>query len=70
MSPYKALYGVRPPLLPAYSFEDSKVESVNELLQKRNEIHRELRINLQHAQDRMKKFADLNRKEKEFQVGD
>lgn len=33
MSPYKALYGVNPLLLPIYKARDSMVDSVDELLQ-------------------------------------
>lgn len=69
MSPYQALYGVKPSLLPAYNFGDSAVDSVDELLKKKEEIQEHLKLNLQKAQNRKKQCADLKRKKKEFQIG-
>lgn len=55
MSLYEALYGVKPSLLPGYNPEDSNVETVDELLQKREQVQQQLIVNLKLAQQRMKK---------------
>lgn len=52
MSPYQALYGVKPPLLPAYVPGGIAVEEVDELLKKPEEVHQRLKLNLQRAQER------------------
>lgn len=70
MSPYKALYGVDPPILPGYSRGSSSVESVDTLLSTRQELRDQLRANLEEAQRRMKRYADKKRREKVFSVGD
>lgn len=70
MSPYQALYGVSPSLLPAYTLGTSLVESLDDLLSKEKEVRQHLVRNLQKAQARMKKFVELRRKEKEFKVGE
>lgn len=61
MSPYEAVYGVKPNLLPGYQLGAASVQSVDELLQRRAEVHQQLRINLQVAQTRMKRQADTKR---------
>lgn len=58
-----------PLLLPAYTAGSSLVDSVDELLKKREEIQEQLNLNLQMAQERMKQNADKKRKEKEFHIG-
>lgn len=62
MFPYQALYGVNPSLIPAYNHGTSTVNSMDELLLKRKEIHQQLKFNLQRAQERMKKNAYFKRK--------
>ncbi|KAF7806156.1 Ty3/gypsy retrotransposon protein [Senna tora] len=47
----------------------SNVDSVDELLKKREELQHQLRENLLKAQRRMQKFADRRRKDVSFQVG-
>ncbi|WVZ08755.1 hypothetical protein V8G54_022101 [Vigna mungo] len=70
MSPFKALYGRDPPLLLKGSTIPSKVQSVNQLQQERDEILRELKENLCKAQDQNKVQANKHRRAVEFQVGD
>ncbi|WVZ02752.1 hypothetical protein V8G54_023558 [Vigna mungo] len=70
MSPFKALYGRDPPLLLKGSTIPSKVQSVNQLQQERDEILRELKDDLCKAQEQNKKQANKHRREVEFQVGD
>lgn len=57
MSPYEAVYGVKPNLLPGYSPGEANVETVDELLQLREKVHQLLKNNLQVAQHRMKKIG-------------
>lgn len=49
MSPYEAVYGVKPNLLPGYSPGEASIDSVDELLQLRKQIHNTLRVNLHFA---------------------
>lgn len=70
MSPYQALYGFNPPKLPDYSAGLSSVDSVDALLRIRQDIREQLRVNLELAQLRMKKYADGKRRDKQFVVGD
>ncbi|WVZ22534.1 hypothetical protein V8G54_001078 [Vigna mungo] len=65
-----ALYGRDPPLLLKGSTIPSKVQSVNQLQQERDEILRELKDDLCKAQEQNKKQANKHRREVEFQVGD
>lgn len=49
---------------------ESKQPEVQDFLQSRQTMVQLLRENLISAQDRMKKFADLKRSDREFVVGD
>ena len=69
-SPFQALYGYSPPQLPLGSPPKSQIEAVNTLLKERHESIHRLRENLVNAQDRMKKYADRSRTEREFASGD
>lgn len=69
MSPYEAVYGVKPNLLPSYSTGEASVDTVDSLLQRRKDIQQQLQTILL-AQKQMKKQADLNRKDKTFHVGE
>jgi transposase InsO family protein len=68
MTPFEAVYGIPPPRLMSYVPGTTAVESVDVLLKERAQLITLLRHNLQQAQDRMKKFADL-RSERQFEVG-
>lgn len=70
MAPFEIVYGRTPPAFTPYSPGDSRVEAVDQELKRRHTIIKELRSNLQNAQDRMKRNADLKRKPFEFNVGD
>lgn len=59
MSSFQVVYGRPPPEIINYKLGDSCIESVDVLLQKRDQLLRELRSKLQAAQDRMKKYDDL-----------
>lgn len=69
-SPFEIVYGRSPPALNPYSSGDSMVEAVDQELQRRQLIIKELRGNLLSAQERMKLNADRKRKQLEFEVGD
>ncbi|KAJ4764940.1 polyprotein [Rhynchospora pubera] len=69
-SPFHALYGYQPTLLPLGDVVRSTDGAVNSLLKDRQRALSQIRDNLLKAQDRMKKYADLKRTERQFQVGD
>ncbi|KAF7811847.1 Transposon Ty3-G Gag-Pol polyprotein [Senna tora] len=66
MTPFQALYGVNPAPLPSYSAGSVNVETLEDLLIVREQLHEQLRAHLLKAQNRMKKFADKKRKEAVF----
>ncbi len=70
MAPYEALYG-RKCRTPLYWTElsEKKIHGVD-LIQETKEKARLIRDSLKAASDRQKSYADLKRKEIEFQVGD
>jgi hypothetical protein len=70
MSPFEAVYGVPPPNMTSYIPGTTKVQAVDNLLQTREVIMRDLRRNLLEAQTRMKSRADLHRREVTYDVGD
>jgi hypothetical protein len=69
MTPYEAVYGVPPLRLLSYFPGTTRVEAVDEVLRNREQIIHLLQHNIKQAQQRMKKYADLRRSEREFQVG-
>jgi hypothetical protein len=69
MTPFEAVYGVPPPRMLTYIPGTTKVAAVDETLRSREQILELLQHNLQHAQQRMKKYADLHRQEREFAIG-
>lgn len=70
MTPHEAVYGKPPPVVSSYIPGTTAVDAVDTTLRERDAILRQLRQNLQVAQDRMKYFADKHRTEREFQPGD
>jgi hypothetical protein len=70
MSPFQALYGFRPPQITEVVLPDDTEEEATGLLQRRQLANDLIRDNLIKAQERMKKYADKNRKEREFQIRD
>lgn len=66
MTPFQAVYGRAPPEFIEYRTGDSNVEAVDILLNQRDALLRELKINLQAAQDRMKRYVDQKRRLIEF----
>jgi len=70
LSPFEFVYGYPAPKLIPYTPGTTQIQEVENTLKTRDEIIRILRANLQLAQDRMKKFADIKRTERSFDVGD
>lgn len=70
MSPFEVVYGRAPPTFLDYSEGTSRVASVDNLLAKRDQLLKSLKVNLERARQRMKLQADKHRTEREFEVGD
>jgi hypothetical protein len=68
MTPYEAFYGQPLPRLLSYVHGTTNVAAVDELLRTREQILALLQQNIQQAQQRMKKFADLRRSERTLEV--
>jgi ribosomal protein L21E len=63
------VYGVPPPRLLSYIPGTTLVQAVDEVLRNREQILSILHHNLHHAQQRMKKYADIKRTKRKFEVG-
>ena len=70
MTPFKAVYGREPPPLIKYSINNQDPPSVQEQLVQRDAILHKLKMNLQRAQQHMKKYADERRKPFQLAIGD
>ncbi|KAJ3699288.1 hypothetical protein LUZ61_002993 [Rhynchospora tenuis] len=70
MTPFQALYGYQPTLLPLGDVIRSSNQAVNGMMRDRQQVLSQLKENLVKAQARMKKNADLHRCERHFAVGD
>ena len=70
ITPFEAVYGKPPPSLLTYVPGTARVQAVDEYLQDRDQILRELRRNLQISQERMKTQANQHRREVSFNIGD
>ncbi|KAJ3696419.1 hypothetical protein LUZ61_000124 [Rhynchospora tenuis] len=69
-SPFFALYGYHPTLLPLGDVLKTGDTTVNSMLQDRQQVLSQIKDSLVKAQSRMKKYADLKRTERQFQKGD
>ncbi|KAA0051271.1 ty3-gypsy retrotransposon protein [Cucumis melo var. makuwa] len=70
-TPYAVVYGQPPP--PIISYGQTRTtpnDSVEHQLQSRDEMLKALKRHLQHAQERMKKFVDIHRRDVVFDIGD
>ncbi|XP_061346538.1 uncharacterized protein LOC133292177 [Gastrolobium bilobum] len=70
MSPFQTVYGKCPTLIPHYNKEDVKLEAVDTMLQDREVVINQLKMQLQRAQQGMKDKTDRHRQERMFNVGD
>jgi hypothetical protein len=69
-SPFEALYEYSPPLLQEILIPDNTSAEAQVTLQEKSVMLQTLQQNLLLAQKKMKKYADLNRTPRTFQVGD
>lgn len=69
-TPFEVVYGRKPPVLVHFLEGETRVEAVAQELRDRDEALRQLKFNLQKAQEQMKMQADKRRKEVQFDVGD
>jgi hypothetical protein len=69
-SPFEALYEYKPPQLQEISIADSVSPEAQTTLQEKSDMIQTLQRNLLLAQKKMKKYADMNRTPRTFQVGD
>ena len=65
-TPFEVVYGREPPNLLSYVPGTSKVEAVDNMLQARDKVVKDLRCQLQQVQARMKTAYDQGRVEREF----
>ena len=70
LTPFEVVYGQPPPRLQPFEPHSTAVQAVEDELKSRDFILSLVRENLQDAQTRMKHFADKNRTDREFEVGD
>jgi hypothetical protein len=70
MTPFHALYGHLPPSIPVYNEVLTSVNEVDQQLQSRDELLRQLKANLVKLVNRMKQMADQKRRDIMFQIGD
>lgn len=70
MTPFKALYGIIPPVLNYHQGGKSNNPVVSDFVKERETVHQILKENLQKSQERMKLYAYKKRTEREFEEGD
>ena len=70
ITPFQAVYGRLPPPLIYYGVRDTSNSTLDEQLKERDVALDALKEHLQVAQDKMKKYADLKRRDVQYQVGD
>jgi len=70
ITPFEVVYGIPPPHPLTYVPGTAKVQAVEEYLQDRDSLLRDLRRNLRLAQERMTSHANQRRREVSFEVGD
>ncbi|CAJ2678799.1 unnamed protein product [Trifolium pratense] len=69
-TPYEIVYGRAPPVITRWVQGETRVDAVQKELLDRDEALRQLRDQLQRAQDRMKQIADKKRCDRSFEVGE
>jgi hypothetical protein len=69
VTPFEALYGYKPPIFTYTTLETDSTEA-KDWVTERRKVQSILKEGLVQAQSRMKQYADKNRTEREFQVGD
>jgi hypothetical protein len=69
MTPFEALYEYAPPRIQEFSLSNIATTEVQMNMQEKQNMLQTLQTNLLQAQQRMKKYADLKRTERTFDVG-
>ncbi|XP_062099824.1 uncharacterized protein LOC133805673 [Humulus lupulus] len=70
MTPFQATYGQLPPTITAYTRGSTTIQAVEEDLMTRDTILRQLKHNLQQAQNHMRQQANKKRRNINFNIGD
>jgi hypothetical protein len=70
LTPYEALYGFSPPTHVPYFPKNSMVESINDLLTRREEIIKQVKCTIRTAQHRMSQITNNKRSERSFSIKD
>ena len=70
ITPFQAVYGIPPPPLLSYGDQKTPNNEVETILKERDMAISALKENLCLAHNRMKKMADLKRRELKFKEGD
>ncbi|XP_027171416.1 uncharacterized protein LOC113770982 [Coffea eugenioides] len=70
MTPFEAFYGFSLPQLALGPYLQSRVDAVGEYIRERQQLDNMLKQNLKQAQERMMKYVDEKRSEREFSEGD
>ncbi|GAA0168270.1 hypothetical protein LIER_40531 [Lithospermum erythrorhizon] len=69
-SPFEALYGYKPPLLAGTPYLKEVQIEAKDMVAQRRQLAELIKSNLTLAQQRMKKFADLNKSYRSFEIGE
>lgn len=70
VTPFQALYGFPPPLINEISIPGPEDKEVRDFLAEKETMLQHLKDNLIQSQNRIKKYADKQRSEREFEIGD
>ena len=70
ISPYELTYGKPPPSMPTFTPRSLPIEAADTLLSTRQAMHAKFHQRLIKAQSTMKMYADRNRRDMSFKVGD
>ncbi|GAA0158054.1 hypothetical protein LIER_15176 [Lithospermum erythrorhizon] len=70
LTPFEALYGYKPPHLPAAAYFKEVQTEARDMLEQRKQLTELIKDNLTLAQERMKRFAEHSRTDRTFEVGD
>ena len=69
-TPFQALYGYKPPQVGEFAVDTTLSPAAKLTVAGREQMMQKLKANLEHAQNRMKHFADRNRTDRAFEMGD
>ena len=69
-SPFKALFGHPPPIIPAYTRSSTSIQALDEMLRERDALLHSLKDNLRNTLHCMQQRTNLHRRELKLVVGD